>query len=1662
MDAIPARPPRRAAHVVVPPQDLAAVREAYDRGRFLDAWQVAGRHGPLSAWRGADALLLGGRLAGQLGAARLGARLHLRAFREHPDSPHAWQWAVRAVRMRRGPYEAREAMRRIGRDVDDDPEALALRAELATDLLDFEEAERHLSRALAIAPAKPWLHVVRGMGLRDADACEAALESADRALDLRPWYRPALDLRADVLVLLGRDEEALALLEEASRRLQAASVATDLALLQIELGRHAEAEATLGRLEELTPLREREHAAWIEGRRADVAYHRGDLARAADHARRSTAFYVALAARLEAAIAPRRVVLGVPWVRQHRLTCVPATLSALVQYFGEAAEHLEIAEAICYDGTPDTAQRAWAEEHGFVAREFTVTWDAAVALLDRGVPFALTTIDPGNGHMQAVVGYDVARGTLLLRDPSSRYMAEITGGDGLRAYAHCGPRGLVVLPPAEARRIAGLALPEEDLHDVYHRVQAALAAHDRTAAAAAAAELDRRAPRHRLALQAERALASYDADEPRRLRATEALLALFPDEVNLRLSKQASLADLGRRDARIAWLRAECARARHPLLQLVLAEVLREDARCRAGALGSIRGAARVMWRNGAAYHALANALWEEGRREDALAAYRTAACLQRTNERYAESYFLAARLVRRAPEALEFLRDRFERHRRKAAGPALTLHAALDLLERGREALEVLEAAVASRPDDGPLLLFAARARAAAGDAAAAEGLVARARTRARPTDVKRTSAQLAEAGGDLVRAATLWSEVVEAEPFNLEAVRAAARLLAATADQAAAVAFLRGHVDRHPHHHLLGGILAEWLEDAPPAEREATIRRILEANPSDAWAWRELALALASSGRSDEAEQAVARAGEIDPQSPSYHFVRASVLEEAGNPEAAKAALRAGLEVTVDAAGALRQLLRMSADAAEREGHLRFVHGEIVRQVLSGDALLAYQDAAAGVLEPERLVVELRAAWEARPDLWHAWAALARQLLLAGRPAEAVALLARAAARFDLVPRIWLELANAHRAAGDRAAQRVALERAVSISPAWSEAVVRLAELLHADREFAAERALLAGAARRNPSDALLHGWLADASWSAGERDFAVAELERALRLDPTYAWAWEAHGRFCRELGRAGHPLEVAQEIARERPHDANAWVLLARARGATEERLEALGRALAIAPRHADAYELRVQALADAGRYDEALAAADAPIAAGRAPRTLRLLAARLQARRGERGLARVALEELLAQEPDFAEGWAQLAEWHEEEKRYVDAADAARRLVRLAPNHAMSHGYLAGALLGAGERAAAKAALQRALQLDPAYAWAIRRLLDVEIEDGSADGAAAALALIERHLPEDSAAARVRVAALRGDRAAALSAFGEVVPGGERWHLEAAARAIDEEGWEAELDAVLDPLLDHPSATRAAGALFADRARAQGWKRARRKRLDAALAGTTPTASALGAAEERLRQLARPAEARALRRFLARHRGPLAADTATWAQAGYALLSARRRREAVEWLAGWRTRQGVEPWMLLNLASALRDLGRDRDAAEASAAALELPTDHTTPLHEVMLALDAAMSGDHGAARAHLSRAHGDLGSYWGVVLELANAALASATGAERRAAFAAATAHLRAAAALRRDLSNDPYLRRARRAATWRAARHRAGSGALAPLYWLVAMGRAS
>ncbi|MFN7141801.1 MAG: hypothetical protein ACK4UN_20975, partial [Limisphaerales bacterium] len=363
----------------LPSEAVEAIEQWYEQGKFLQAYEFSKQFGPLETWQGTKALLIAGRLAGHLGSRSLTEKLHLRAYlrdRSHPEAQYYYAWAILHSR---GPLAAWKWLKRnINMDAVDGKlcaDIMTLQARAASLLRDFSKAEELLANAEALVPGHKWSQVERLFLLEAEDRYEEALEAAKQVCAQHHWYRPAVHAHAHMLQLLNRDEEALDLLQNGSEHIEGTSLLCELTGLQIELKRFAEAKLNLQRCRQNAPLMDKLFEQWLNANSADVEYHCGNFAAAAEFAGKVDGpFYQKFAVELQKPGAGKnRVELPVGFVRQHHMTCAPATLTALSKFWGKQVEHVALAETICYDGTPAYSERSWAEKNGWVAREFKVT-----------------------------------------------------------------------------------------------------------------------------------------------------------------------------------------------------------------------------------------------------------------------------------------------------------------------------------------------------------------------------------------------------------------------------------------------------------------------------------------------------------------------------------------------------------------------------------------------------------------------------------------------------------------------------------------------------------------------------------------------------------------------------------------------------------------------------------------------------------------------------------------------------------------------------------------------------------------------------------------------------------------------------------------------------------------------------------------------------------------------------------------------------------------------------------------------------------------------------------------------------------------------------------------------------------------------------------------
>lgn len=1526
------------------PEFTESVRHHYDRGRVIDAMQLAESAAPLARWNGTRPCIVAARIAAHVGAPGLSLRLAVRAWKFDRSNAEATMQLWQEVLTRRGALALWLRMRNWA-PPDDTPRAilaewLGFRAHVAGFLRDFATAETLLTEAEAMRPDSAWVCLQRAYYLEKLDKPEEALAITKAAINLHPHpcYRPATQFQAHLLQILNRDEDAIHILSHAADVLQNSSIQAQLYSLLHENKRWEEAATALDRYEATAPLMEASAVEWLHMQRVRVLRQLGRFEEAAAHsAQVKGEIHQKVAERLRAPHpAVDRVELDVSFVRQHFKTCAPATFAAIGRFWKRPADHLALAEAMCYDGTPHWQQRKWAEENGWRVREFRVTRDSAIGLLEQGWPFAISTVEATSAHMMAVVGIDHLRDTLLLRDPGQPYVAEAVIDPFLERYQAHGPHGMLFVPAELPVSPIESALPEAALYDLQHRAALALERHDRTTATAVIDDMAALAPESRLLWETRSMVAGYDANLIEQLRCLEALLTQFPGNPQRLLARLACLRDAPR-DDRIAPLVEACAKTdADPALCIAIASNWIHDARSHDGARGQLARALRHRPLDANAIQTLADLEWEAGNVEVATELYGFAANLEEFHEGRFQTWFIACRRTRRTDGALKHLKDRFQRFGAKSAQPALTLAWTWQEMDDPLKMEDVLAKALLQRPDDGYLALRAAGLIADRAHATECEELLARAKGRVRESDWLRARAEIDETLLAFDKVLLHSRAILELEPLAMDAHAGVARALSRLEGPTAALNHVKQASAQWPRHCTLLRMVIEWSQHAGPGAVEAAVRTLLAVEPHDAWARRERAMALVRLKRTEEAVAEATEAARIEPRNSYSYSILGHVCRQAGMLNEAVAHYRRAVELSVDNTDAVSRLVDLTHTDTDRRRELVFIENELIRQVVTGDGLLAYLDTARNVLEPAALLQSLRTAHAARPDLWHSWSVLISQLGHMGQLDEALELARRATQRFPHLPKMWLDLARIHRWRNAAEEEIAATSHAFEINPGWTPAAIGLANALERAGRLADSDAVCRRALRHLPREAQLHAFLATIQRQRKDAAGSRASIEQSIRLDPAQEWAWDQLASWAAEDGQSGVTQALAMALSEERPGEAISWMNVARSvtgENVQEERLRAVERALALNRRYSQAWDFKAHVLAELDRFDEALAACQDGLAAVHEDgHILQGRHAWILHKRGRNAEAIEHMQRVVTENSAYAWGWVQLASWLIAAGKLTEATQALQHLRELNPHDMWTHRQLGLLLLRQeGKKDEARAAFATALQLDPTDPTSGHNLLQLQLEADDRPGANHTLQLIQLHQPgPTSHLSEVLVNLHLNKKAEAETAFEALCacPDPDPFPPDRALRAFRDAKAQSTAKRILTKAVKSGRFGPQIPALLIP------------LHIEA---GSTDTAVRVykklpdGEAMHRglvvlLQGLGNMKAKRHIVRLKRRETALLHEETDAWAQMGYALCCVGLWKEAASWMDDWQKRPGLESWTLFNHCLALRNSRRYTEAS----------------------------------------------------------------------------------------------------------------------------------
>lgn len=1575
----------------MPASSLLEARAFFEKGKSRDAFEVLKPFGEFKDLAGTEVRLLGGDIARNLGAPRLGRYLHFRAWRSARNSLEAQAAGLNALLDVGGIYAVWRRLRQLelSADISRGTAAQALwllRAWIAGCFKDFESADQWWQKAEQLDAKNPILYVTLASLLEREYRFEEALLAARKAIEVRSGHASGYRVAAHVLQLLNRDAESLTTLEEASRRIQNVPVLLDLARLQIAMAKHVEADATLEAVMKLSPILETEVREAVLSMRAHAAWQAGKVEVAISLAREhGTPTALRFAERLQKSEPkPRRVQLAVPFVRQEQDTCAPATLVALSRFWNREAEHFAVSEEICYTGTPLHASRAWAEQHSWNTREFTVTWEAAKTLLDRGVPFAMFTQAAASGHAQAVVGYDEAQGTLIVRDSNFHQLLEYSAESLLEEQKLSGPAALAFVPAERASLLEGLDLPESGLRDQMHRFDKTREAHRREEATQILGELQAAAPSHPLTLSAELALASYDGNTPGAIHCLDKLLGLHPENERLQLQKLAWLSEQDHRDERLTLLAQACGRPnRSAAFMVQYADELRQDARNLGYAGSWARRALRNQF-DGRSITCLATVRWAERAFPEAFDLYKFAACLDDKSEAAARDYYIVARHLNQCEQALNFHRARFKRYGHRSPFPAISLCHTLNHLGLRPEAAEVLGAALKLRPEDGEIRVFAAQTEAAAGRLAEAETHLQAAEGRIAGSKLRRARARLASRHKDLKPALALWREILAGEPLALDAHHALTQLLDESEGHLVATKHLEQVCAANPKHFGLHYQLLWRLAGDGPLAAEPVLEKLIEQNPASASLRCERARWHGMLGRWTEAMKEAELAIELDPSLPAGHATRGWVLKSQAQPAEAGEAYRRALTVSVDFEPEMMQgLLACTNTVLERRMAVNFLQTELSRHLIYGSGLLAFRELAARHLHPDDVLKILRKILAERHDLWHAWAAVIRELMAQRLFDEALEIAEQGLARLPLCADLWNEMAVLHHARKDLKNELAAREKVLELCPGNVSAMRQLANTLQRADEGERARTMLEEALRMQPRDAATLYMIGLAHWKAQEKEKAIACVKEAVTFNPDYGPAWESLQSWGHATKQPRIALEMAQSLTEQRKEDPAAWQRLARFHWGEENVTEALRvveQAIALRPTCLEAQILKVQMLTAEERFAEAYAVCNLPIWGTITPAELRATEACIFEAEGRHEEAIARMEATLADAPHLASAWQQLADWHLAGKQQDEAREIIERLSKALPNNPAPLLRAAATRHQAGDYPEASDLLEQALLMSPGSLEARTRLMVIQVQTNQFNALRETIAILRQQGVEDWAlSAEGCVALKQRDTGFACARLTQLcsMPGVDYGAVDMLSGAFFSLGLGHLMCQPLRKALDEPEPFAGTGSLLVAAHQARGrlislgklFKLQEHRRVGqrAAISYLHSLGYLAANAKPSKRLVTNLASRWKLFRVNSRLGTWLNSDAGAWVAFGAALAANRQNGAARRWIRDWRNRKKLRGRYFC-LFELLTDLGLDADALTIGHEALRQTGGRDRIRVQLRLAWLEANLGDTKAAK----------------------------------------------------------------------------------------------
>lgn len=1360
------------------------------------------------------------------------------------------------------------------------------------------------------------------------------------------------------------------------------------------------------------PLADREARSWFARCRLDIAELKDDhlsIERWAEEVR--SPFHRKVLENMRKKPDGQRIRLPFRRTLQKYEECLPTSVASALAAMGVSIDAESMATELTFGGTAEWRAAEWLKKKGLEVRFFSANPEIANKLIKNGIAFVATLEADANAHAVAVVGLDEAAGTLMVHDPSvprtMEYLLESLGKD----ETPIGPRGMAVVPPERSALLDGL-LPEDDTEAATARVahHRAIQMGGLAAAREIVENLSKRRTTHPVTRLLKAIQDVEDGRVGAAVIQFQVLLNQFPGSALVRARLLNCCRMLGDTALMRRTLASVVARGVLPGIQSQqnwlhppsayvseYADLLRGSAETREQARALLNGviAKEGSWAQG--WHVLADLLWDEHDLEGSVLAYRIAAGLQTSNEHYARAYCDALGHVGRIEDGLQWLKKRARSFAESSSAVTTwsTWIGALEDWGYPQRALDAGEEALKNHGESSELLGFVVPFLARMGHWEEALALLSRLREAGKAALFHEAACDLYARGGELEKALNHAEAWVRESPLSMGARRELLRLMAKRDGIDAVLKLAARWSAQHPGHDDLEQLYGQYLEQtsAPRWKTYLLLRRRVKRNPEDAWAWRQIAFnCIADYGQKDERRRAKLKTrlrGLIEecertaPQDVATMRLRAQWCEARG--EWAEAIVHWMNSITRDPQNlyGYRQIWEClpRLDSDQRKEYWQKLSTRL--SSYPGQLGAARETALLvarrfGVSEAEKAV----SAWKKmRPDDPDVTEAFADLLLEQGHgrtdAQRALGLLQPAADRFPYHLGLRFSLADALRKLGQFAEAEQVLVEIVRRHPDNSSAQIQLARVHERHGRIDDALKTLAIAASRDPQNEDICEVQARILMEAGRHQAARAVVDEATtKFSKSVPWRERAI-----QLYSDGGDYEAAVGAAREGvnlyPRGAYLWFLLGRtlnerrhfaAQGEVES---CLRRSLALNEGLFAAADWLAMLLVEQRRYDEAEQAmrgicerlSDPSPAMGRL--------AWIHWAKGDRSGARAEMTALLHEMPSYGWGWNVLMEWLTEDKSWEEA----RSVLRETPLELRTNTQFRRQRLRLLEKAGLPAA-----ELDSEWASLLQDFpeevaLHLNRYDSlrSNKRIAEAAGVIEsiRPVDPDSPYVLARFAEVlasdAGKEDQAIETLLQVIfqeKEESTWPAQYAWKAVRGAKWEeAAYSKACERLRQGAQPTLTGLSILAGYA-VERWttkklvlqphwrtwlpdRGAREvvkllKMVDSAAWSPKRYRSRL------MKQLSDSGYTRLVVSYWKKNKSAVEEDVEAWAETARALVALKRKRQARDLLADWRTRTGVEMWVVANYVHSLTGLGSEplKEVRAACRDALAgLPHDH---------------------------------------------------------------------------------------------------------------------